>query len=168
MAETIEEFIGRKLLVPIAAVGAVVLFIGKVLGWIWGVILSFGVPILCITGILFLCFWVIMFFSMRKRKYGEVGGCLVLVFISGGVFSAVLAGGYHEKFPWAQRIVDTIGWAGEHPVLFGIGVVIVPILAGFLSTLWTGPLPNNGDQCSSCETEDEARLHQEDENSSND
>ena len=168
MAETIEEFFQRKILVPIGAIGVAIFLIGKVLGWIWGAILSVGIPILWITGILFFCFWVMMFFSMRKRKYGEVGGCLVLVFISGGVFSAVLAGGCHEKLPWAQRIVDAIGWAGEHPVLFGIGVVIVPILAGLLLSSGTDSSSNNGDQYSSCGTEDESRLHQEDENSSND
>ena len=137
MAETAEEF-AIKLMAPLAAIAIVLFFIRKILGWVWISIVPYAIPVLWVLGILFalgvFCF--IFFMRAGMNRFGWK--MLVFSLECLGAFGVVVYCGNDDKLPWARRIVDSMSWAIDHPVIVGIGII------AFLTLAVTLPLPGLG------------------------
>lgn len=134
MAETAEDFV-MKLFTPIVAIASVVFFIQKIIEWIWRAIVPHAIPILWGAGILFALGIACFVLLMRAGSNRAAWKALVFSLWCFAVFGAVVYGGNNEKLPWARQILESASWTIDHPIITGIVVIIILILAVML------PLP---------------------------
>ena len=116
MAKSAEDF-AAELLVPIAAIAAVIFFIQKILEWIWKLVVPYAVPVLWGVGVLSLlgvvCFIIFARAGMVRyalKSFVFMLGCL-------GIFGVVVYCGNTDRLPWAQAIVDSMRCIVEHPII---------------------------------------------------
>ena len=137
MAKTAEEF-AAELMIPIAAIVAVIFFIQKILEWIWGAIAPHAIPILWGSGILFAVGIVCFVLLMRAGSSRAAWKALVFAFFCFAAFYIVVYAGNDEKQPWARQIIETTSWVRDHPIITGVAVIVLLVLAVTL------PLPGLG------------------------
>ena len=137
MAKTAEEF-AAGLLIPIAAIAVVVFFIQKILEWIWETVAPHAIPILWGSGILFAVGIVCFVLLMRAGASRAAWKALVFALWCFIAFGAVVYCGNNEKLPWARQIMESTSWVIAHPLVTGIVVIVLLILAVTL------PLPGLG------------------------
>lgn len=133
MAKSAEDF-AAELLIPIAAIAAVIFFIQKILEWIWKLVVPYAVPVLWGVGVL--SSLGVVFFIIFARA-GMVRYALKsFVFMLGclGIFGVVVYCGNTDRLPWAQAIVDSMRCILEHPIIscaivgaFLVLAVVIPI-----------------------------------------
>lgn len=142
VANSSEDF-AAELLIPIAAFAAVIFVIQKILGWLWRSIVPYAIPILWISGILFalgvLCFILFKRAGMNRQAWKS----LIFSLWCLGSLGVVVYCGNDDKLPWALNIVDSTSWVLEHPVVVGVCIVVMLILAVTIPIHGLGPERSN-------------------------
>lgn len=128
MAKSAEDF-AAELLIPIAAIAAVVFFIQKIIEWIWKSIAPHAIPILWGAGMLFVIGIACFILFMRAGKNRVAWKSFAFALWCAGIFGIVVYGGKSDGMPWARQIVESTSWVIEHPVITCIAVVVFLILA---------------------------------------
>ncbi len=146
MAQSSEDFAAEllaKLLFPIVAVAAVIFFVQKILEWVWKSIVPYAIPILWISGILFVLGMLCFIVFKRAGTNQQAWKSLIFSIWCLGTFGVVVYCGNDDKLPWARNIVDSTSWVIEHPVITGVCVVVMLILAVTIPLPGLGPVRSN-------------------------
>ena len=137
MAKSAEEF-AAELLIPIAAIAAVIFFIQKILEWIWKSVAPYAVSVLWGVSVLF-AFGVVCFILFARA--GMVRFALksfVFSLCCFGIFGVIVYCGNSDGLSWALTIVDSVRWIMEHPI------ISCAIVGAFLVLAVTIPIPGFG------------------------
>lgn len=139
MAKTAEDF-ASELLMPIFAIGVGIFFLQKILQWAWEVAAPHAIPILWVTGVLFLIGIICFVLFMRTGLYRKASKSFVFSLGCLGVFGLVVYYGSNDKLLWAQQIIESIHWIIENPIVTCIIIFVILILAVTIPIPGWGPV----------------------------
>lgn len=137
MAKSLEDFAG-ELLLPIAAIAAVIFFIQKILEWIWKSVVQYAVPVLWGVGVILALGIVCFIIFARAGMVKSALKSFVFMLGSFAILGVVVHCGNNDGLPWAHAIVDSMRWILEHPI---ISCVTVGVLLAFAVAI---PIPGFG------------------------
>lgn len=140
MANNAEE-LAQELLFPIFGYALMIVLFLKFLEWILKtIILPHAIPILWTLGML-LALGIICFVCFKRAGNNrEACKSLILSVCCAVAFGGVVYFGYDDKLLWACKIVDSTSWVIEHPVIAGVCIVVMLILAVTIPIPGLGPV----------------------------
>ena len=137
MAKSAEEF-AAGLLIPIAALAAVIFFIQKILEWIWRSVAPYAVSVLWGVVVLFALGVVCFILFARAGMVRSALKSFVFSLCCLGISGVIVYCGNSDGLSWARAIVDSMCWIVEHPI---ISCVTIGVLLVFAVTI---PIPGFG------------------------
>lgn len=138
MAKSAEDF-AAELLIPIAAIAAVIFFIQKILEWIWNAVVPYAVPVLWGVGVLSALGGVCFILFARAGMGRSALKSFVFMLSCLGIFGVVVYCGNNDRLPWAQTIVDSMSWIVEHPIISCVTIGVLLVLAVTIPIPGFGP-----------------------------
>ena len=139
MAKSAEDF-AAELLIPIAAIAAVIFFIQKILEWIWKAVVPHAVPILWGVGVLSALGVVCFIIFARAGMVRSALKAFVFMLSCLGIFGVLVYCGNNDGLPWAQTIVDSMSWIVERPIISCVTVGVFLVLAVTIPIPGFGPV----------------------------
>ena len=139
MAKSAEDF-AAELLIPIAAIAAVIFFIQKILEWIWKAVVPYAIPVLWGVGVLSALGVVCFIIFARAGMVRSALKAFVFMLSCLGIFGVLVYCGNNDGLPWAQTIVDSMSWIVERPIISCVTVGVFLVLAVTIPIPGFGPV----------------------------